>query len=139
MTKITAFTKQNLPLIRADIDGALAALEAKWGVSFKMGNITFGEKQFSGKLIAAIDTDGTVTDPREVKWADDYKRYSGLYKMPIALLGKTVIYNGRDFTLLGYNTRGKNYPIMAREKSSGKMFKLPRSAVGGYDPMKKFL
>lgn len=99
--------------------------------------ITFGEKQFSGKLIAAIDADGTVTDPREVKWAEDYKRWAPIYNLPLAMLGKTVVYSGKEFILLGYHIRGKNYPLMAREKSTGKMFKLPASAVGGNDKMRK--
>ena len=130
-TKMKAFTKDNLPMLRIDIDRALKEIGEKWGVSMKMGNIRFTDQSFSGKIEAALADATQGGDPREAKWAADYKRYAALYEMPPNMVGKPVVFNGSEFTLLGYNTRGKTYPIMARNIADGKVYKLPRQAVGG--------
>lgn len=131
MAKITGFSKPNLNVIRADIDRALAAVGAKHGIGLKIGNIRFTNDTFSTKLEAVVLTADTATeDVTFAKYAADYKRYAPLYGYPIALLNSgQVTHAGKSYTILGYNSRGKRYPIIARNVADGKIYKLPEAAV----------
>ena len=130
---ITKFDKPSLAKLRKEIDAALAEVSRRNGVAIKMGNIRYTESTFSGKLEAAVASGastGETVDPRMVKYANDYKRYAGIHGLPIALLNNgTVQFNGKRFTILGYNTRGKTYPIIARNSADQKVYKLPLAAV----------
>jgi len=131
MAKIAEFNKDNLDILRRDINAALAAVGAKHGIGMKIGNIRFNRDSFTTKLDAAVLIPGaTAADSQFAKYAADYKRYAPLYGYPIALLNNgQVTYNGKNYTILGYNSRGKRYPIIARGVGDGKVYKLPESAV----------
>jgi hypothetical protein len=58
-TKIKSFSKSNLSEVRRAIDEALVKVEKEYGISLKIGNISFTNEQFTTKLVSKI-TDPTV-------------------------------------------------------------------------------
>ena len=131
MSKIAKFDGTTLPLLRKEINDALEAIGAKLGVALKLGNIRYNDMTFSAKLEAAVvQKDAPSQDPSMIKYAADYKRWAPIYGWPISLLtGGSVVYGGKSYAILGYNTRGKRYPIVARSMADNKIYKLPTRAV----------
>lgn len=120
------FNKTNLKIIRADIDAALASVEAKHGIKFNLGNIRFSDNDFRGKLEcnSVADASGNAINPAEVHFNDNRWRV-GLAR---DAFGKTFRSNGRTFTIVGVNTRAKKYPVKATDPNGG-MYKFPMSSL----------
>lgn len=109
MAKISQFTKQNLPAVRADIDAALAAVEKKYGIKLDIGRITFYGDTFKCQMTAAIVPDvpvakeGASADPManilhdvDAKYIHDLKRHKGDAALlrEVEILGKPAIIVG---------------------------------------------
>lgn len=54
MASLARFDKQNLRVIRADMDAAFASVAAKHGISLSIGNIRFTADQFTTKLTSQV-------------------------------------------------------------------------------------
>lgn len=130
---VTGFDKDTIIRLRQEIDAALDEVAKRNGIALKMGNIRYTDTTFSGKVDAAVvDKFVPAADPRLAKYAQDYRRYAAIYNLPITLLqGGTMVYGGKRYTVLGYNTRAKGYPIVARNMADEKVYKLPITAVTG--------
>lgn len=121
-----SFTKTNLKNIRADIEAALASVEATYNCKFSLGNIRFSDHNFRGKLEcnSVADASGNTINPAEVHFNDNRWRV-GLAK---DAFGKTFTAQGRRYTIVGVNTRAKKYPVQA-ETAAGRRYKFPMSAL----------
>jgi hypothetical protein len=122
MSKITSFDKQNLPQLRAEINAALAAVGAKFGVSLQAGNASFLESNATFKLVCQIGEDKSISDLKDEKAAKALKLYQPLYFRDLPLdkhysMGKDV------FEIVGYNTRGRTSPMLIKSVKSGKEYK----------------
>ena len=63
--KIKSFDRQNLPALRAELQAALDKVAKANGLQAKLGNISFGEKEFRTTLEVCIPTT-SKTDSGEV-------------------------------------------------------------------------
>lgn len=106
MAKITQFTKQNLPQVRADLNKILKDYADKNGMVITLGNIKFQAGEFTTKLETKIV--GAVTQEDK-----NLERYMATYS-----LGKFGT-AGRE--LVGMNTRAHAYPFIYTQ--GGKRFK----------------
>lgn len=120
------FNRANLKTIRNDISAALAAVEAKHGVSFNFNNIRFSDNDFRTTLncVSASDSNGNAVNIDKV----NFEAKAFLVGVDKTAFGKTFTSNGRKFTITGLNTRAKKYPIQA-ETAQGKRFKFPVSRL----------
>jgi hypothetical protein len=114
------FNKSNLSAIRSDITAALAAVEKKHGVSFKLGNIRYSDNDFRGKLecFSASDNSGNAVDVAK----QNFESKAFLIGVDKSAFGKSFRSNGRKFTITGVNTRANKYPIQA-STANGKRYK----------------
>ena len=116
MSKIKAFSKPTLKMLRDEINAALAPVAAKHGIDLHAGNGTFGLANFTLKLNGAVVSDsGVVKDKYRQALEIRYPQY----------VDKEVrLSNGEKAKVDGYNSRGKKYPFLATSLSSGKRFKM---------------
>ena len=120
------FTKSNLPGFRADIATALASVEAKHGVKFDLGRISYTATNFRVKLEcnSASDQSGNAVDPRLTKFLANTFRYN----ISDAAFGQTFTSRGRKFKIVGLNPRAKKYPLSVEDTKGGR-YKMPMSAL----------
>ena len=50
--KITSFDRQNLKILRIEMDAALKTIGDKYGIMIRLGNISFLSESFKGKIEA---------------------------------------------------------------------------------------
>lgn len=120
------FTKANLPLIRKDIDAALAEVAKKHGINLSIGNIRFNAESFRTTLNAAVrttSTTGAVADTGSLEM-------SALLAVAKGTFGSTFdvnkYYNSPSLgavKFVGYHPRKPKYPFIVAT-AAGKRFKI---------------
>lgn len=125
VTKIKSFDKQNLAMLRPEIDEALKTLGEKYGVSFSTGNARFSPQTSEFKLeVGIMGADGKA----DTKASSDWKQLAPLYNLPVDALNKTFNFEGRTFTILGLLPKSRRFPVLVRT-SAGKDFKYSTDMV----------
>ena len=115
------FTRAKVKTLRADIDKALAAIEKKHGVEFNLGTIRFSDTDFRGTLkCVSADKDAG----RKMFERDAFR--IGLKR---DAYGKTFTHVGRDYRVVGVNTRAKKYPVNVEDVASGGTYKMAAAAL----------
>ena len=117
MAKVTKdFLKEN----RKTIEAELKALGEKLGVTFKAGSGSYEPDGSAGhyKLeITEVRDDGVTAEQLK------FNKVCQLYNLKPQDFGKTLKVNGRDFKLVGLNTRAPKNPVMIKCLESGGSFK----------------
>ncbi len=116
-----SLTRAKVKTIRADLDKAFAAIEKKHGVNFSLGTIRFSDTDFRGTL-KCVSTD---TNAGRKMFERDALRV-GLKK---TAYGKTFTHIGRDYRVVGVNTRAKKYPVNVEDVASGGTYKMAVEAL----------
>ena len=126
MSKITAFTRQNLKELRPEIESALAALATKHGISIKLGNASFLNETATFKLeLATISSSGVVAS----KEARDFTRYAFMYGLKPEHLNQVFTdFDGETYTVRGLMSKSRKYPVLV-ERQDGTQFKFPATRV----------
>lgn len=115
------FNKSNLNTMRADVAAALAAVEKKHGVSFKLGRISYSTNDFRCKLecFSTSDSSGNTVDPKET----NFKRDAFRVGVAADAFGKTFKSGNSAYKITGINARRPKYPVSAIRVASGKGYK----------------
>src|SRR5574344_3305 len=101
--------KTTLPQFRKDFAKAVAALEAQYGVSIRLGNITYNTNDFHTRLeVKNVGTDDTSS--RELWIAEMKKAYRKNILVDKVEYDKWYLGNdGHNYKVIGFNTtRPKN-------------------------------
>lgn len=122
------FNKTNLPLIRKDIDAALAEVAKKHGINLSIGNIRFTADSFRTTLnaTAKVAASNAPAVPEEM----------------LALMGYGMVMLGKSFDVkgiytsptlglvkfVGYHPRKPKYPFIVATPT-GKRFKITSEAA----------
>lgn len=123
MNKIT------LPQFREDFAKAVAALEAQYGVSIRLGNITYNTNDFHTRLeVKNVGADETSS--KELWLAEQSKAYWKNTLVKKVEYDKWYLGNdGRSYKVIGFNTtRPKN--ILRIVNGLGKEYSCPLSFFG---------
>ena len=121
MTKVTSFDKTNLKFIRNDIDAALKAVSEKYGMTLRLGNITFLNDSFSGKLEATLlNSSGQAVSQENLNLQKYGKMYLGDKFNPESV----YTFRGERIKFDGIATRRSKYPVIYKSLSSGKRYKM---------------
>jgi hypothetical protein len=116
MNKITEFNKENLKALRVELELAHAAIEKKFGIQLKAGNISFSGTEVNIKLKAnTIGAQGTAIT-KEAKAFDLYAKKGGYSHLKV---GSQVNMNGTLLTIKGYNSRAYKQPIQLEANGIG--------------------
>ena len=121
--KMISFTNANLDLMRTEMDAALAAVSAKYGVTIETGNIRYAADRLNFKTSLEVNI-GTKSNAQQAEW----DRHCGSYGFTKADFGKPFVSNGQSFTISGLKPRGKKYNILAKT-AAGKCYKFAATRV----------
>ena len=120
---ITKFNKQNLDLLRNEINNALKIIGDKYNMTLKINNITYGNTHFSSKIRAVIGTTPEIIDKTE--WNNNCI-YFGFEKDDF---GRRFTAGGCAYTICGIKPKSKRYPIIGKSIITGKRYKFSAANV----------
>lgn len=105
------FDKESVKALRVDINALLERFNVKHAKAhLKLGNASFDAKTVSFKLEAVVKSkDGSVQSIEEI----NFLKHAELYGLAKTDLGRTFMYQGREFRISGLNPRARKRPIFA--------------------------
>lgn len=114
-------TKQKIQKLRVEMNAALAAVAKKHKISITCGSARFSTENATMKLdIAVIDHDtGEVITRERTLFMQSCTRYC----LKPSDFGKTIDYDGREFTISGLAPRSRKYPILVKS-AAGETYKI---------------
>jgi len=118
---IEKFDRDILKLLRTDIDKALLEVGNKYGINLKMGNISFTEEEFSGKVKAA------VANKKEQNEEEKFKNTCRLVGLTAEDFGMVFVLNGKTYVVCAIDLNKRKYPLIAMCKNDSKRYKFPVS------------
>lgn len=116
-------TKEKVRELRKELDDLLKDFGDDHGLKLSIGNIQFDDTGFKTKLDVREGSSDEEVQRKE------WEKYCILFGLNSNDFRKKVFFQGQEFELIGFNTRAHKFPIIGKEVSSGKTFKLPRTAV----------
>lgn len=131
MSKITAFTKQNLAGVRTDITRALMEVEMKYGIRIVLGAGKFNDDEVTYKFSAqVIDRGGRAPGQtaRGDKAMAELKEVAPML-YPKLDITKIVTLRGEKYKIIGHNKRAHQYPFILEAVDGGKRYKFPAAQV----------
>ncbi len=105
---IQNFDRQNLKQLRADMDAALAAVQAKHGITITMGSMRFSADKVTCKVEANTAVQTSVTDSTT---AAQTGLVSNVLKNAMTINGIARTTGNKGETLTGYNANRPKYPF----------------------------
>lgn len=119
--------KQTLKQFREDFQENVKALEDKYNASIVLGNIRYGENQFTSKLTFTEVTEGV---PREdAKWIESLRIHGHEYGLDEEDYGTNFTKGADEYEVLGIKPKARKYPIVGRNVSTGKLYKFTQRAI----------
>ena len=120
MTKIAKFSPDNLDQIRKDMNAALAAVEAKFGIKIGIGKMSYTENDFTAKITSMVVSEQTeAAGSADPKWISDFMRNHFIFGFSRDDLGKQIKHQGKAFKLVGSRSRAAK-PLVVEEVGTGK-------------------
>ena len=116
---IKSFDKGNLKAVRSDIATALATVETKYGIKLDLGNISFSDKEFRGKINGSVTYVNKTFDTNIVVDADFVRSVARDRFLPAVLVGRKFRAAGRVFTLTGVKNTRPKYPFQGQGSQGG--------------------
>jgi hypothetical protein len=127
---IKAFDKQNLKVIRQDINAALASVEKKHGIKLGLENISFSPDNFRGKLQAYIPNASGVEVAGNIKWQTQFKQHAAFYGLSVDDLGKDFEYSGTKYKIVGaMSEKARGQEIIVQKEGSDKFQRMDAEIV----------
>lgn len=114
--KIENFNRENLPLLRVALDGALSKVAAEWGITLELGTMRFDPRTVEVKVKMFLPSDGAPTPE-----ALAFKRDAKLVGLKAEDLGRTFPFQGRTYTITGLQWR-RNGSKVTVTRDDGKGF-----------------
>ena len=122
-----ALTKAQLNEFRKDIQEQLQIVELKHGCKIKMGNISYGDFNFTSKIEVEVPNGDGVIDTKEAR---DYKTHCLLFGLDPKWLNQNFTHQGEEWKVMGLNTRARKQPVIVKKRgSTGNLYKFPADAV----------
>lgn len=109
--KLEKFEKSSLEELRKEINPKLKEIGEKFGISLRLGRISYDAYSFTGKIEAKILISREETEKIERGEFESLAVFYGLKKEDY---GRTFSQNGKIFKIVAIKTRNRKYPIIAR-------------------------
>lgn len=117
------FNNEQFKSFKEDFKKLNEALELKYNISIKLGNISYTANEFSTKMSVYKKIEGKEAEQL------DYEKHCYKYGLKPEHYMKTFSFNGSEFKLKGIKPANRKYPIIAIKISEGVAYKLPTRAV----------
>ncbi|MCK9445938.1 hypothetical protein M0Q50_03500 [bacterium] len=105
----------SLEILRDEVNNRLKDIEKDFGVSMKVGHISYQQLKATFRLDATIAS----VDVSKI----DYEKYCGFFDIPKDSYGKTFISGGTTYKICGINIKARKFPIVAQNLKDNKMYK----------------
>lgn len=116
------FTKNELKIYRVEMENALKGFAEKYNFDIKAGNISYDSNSFNIKIeVRQKEINGKSFEQAE------FESLCVLFDFKPEDYGKKFNYNGRMFSLTGFNTKAHKMPILAT--SEGKTYKFAPDTI----------
>lgn len=124
-TIIRQLDRATVTYIRGHLEVALKPLAERLGVAIDLGPCRFQVSNCRFQLkIAVLDATGrAITEETE-----SFKHNAKVCGLEPADLGKEFIFQGQPYTICGFSTKSRKYPVIARA-GNGKDYKFPCRTV----------
>lgn len=120
---IKSFDKATFKVLRPEIDKALAAVGEKYGISLKMGNVSYSSFEFRTKVEAKI-IGAEVAKPAFISNPFDYSEMLGY-----PAIGTEFKMQGKNFKVVSHEPQRPKYPIVAEDMRTGKKYKFTLETI----------
>lgn len=107
MTQITKFDKQNLQVLRKELDLAMASVLSKYGIDGKLGNMSYSDYSFNSKITVNIESQEKANKEKE--------KAASLLNMFGLKIGDTFKQNNMEYTIVGYDVTKRSKPVMIED------------------------
>lgn len=105
----------SLEILRDEVNNRLKDIEKDFGVSMKVGHISFQQLKATFRLDATIAS----VDVSKI----DYEKYCSFFDIPKDSYGKIFMSGGKSYKIRGINVKARKFPIIAENLSDNKMYK----------------
>lgn len=113
------FNKQQFAEFRKDVEKALEEVAKKHNVNITAGKINYSDISFDLKLeVKKVEVNGKSFEQAE------FEKVCTLYGFTNEDYAKKAIYQGKEFSLVGFNLRKRKSPVMVKS-SDGKGYGMP--------------
>lgn len=100
-------TKTNIKNLRNEMNAELEVLAKKYGVTISVGNASYTNNNVTFKVeVANQNQSGLTLNKKATALLEQVK----LRKLNFTL-GSVIVLQGREFKVVGFNTRAKKFPI----------------------------
>lgn len=114
-------TKEKVLDIQQDINCAIQEVAEKHGIQINMGNCRYNKNNATMSLkIATVSNNGNVN----TKERENFKNFAIAYGLCPDFLDHEFDHNGNQYKIIGLNTRAHKFPVIVREISTGKNYKI---------------
>jgi len=110
-------TVEMLKNFREDFKDTVKDLEEKYGIVITLGNISYSESNFHGKIECRLES---VSANKKLE--DTFKALYKFYGLDEDMLGKTFNACGKTLKFVGLDRKKRNYPCIC--EGNGKSYKL---------------
>lgn len=126
MKKISRFDSATCRDVSSRIEAALAPLAKELGIQISAKGGRFSSESYTVKVeCATVSEDGNVMTDE----AQSFRAYAFSYGLSADDLFTTFVRNGSTWTLVGCKPRSTKWPLLCRDESNGKVYKLPADTV----------
>lgn len=116
MEKITSFNKENLKMLRPEIQAVLDMIKDEYGVSFELGTIRFDETSFKMQVTASILAEGATSakEARMATYEKSFVDFAKVYGFEKTDLHREFTSKGHVYMIMGLNFNKKKYGLVTR-------------------------
>lgn len=125
MEKVTHFTKANLKSVRQKIQKILDELGCELDMKIKMGNISYSSHSFRTPVEVSI-LNGVTEEDLERR---DFEEKCFLFDLKKEDFGREFKAHGNCYVIVGIAYRSHKYPVIAKNKLTGKRYKFTVKSV----------
>lgn len=119
-------TKGQIKQMRAEMNQALSKISERYDVAIEIGTIRYSDTGFTAKVEGVVTAD--PEDLEKVAKAKFLREIAGDYRIREEDFGKKFTENGRQYRIVGFNSRAHRYPVIA-ENINGVKYKFQANVI----------
>ncbi len=118
-TTVKQFGKQEIIVLRLDIQDCLDKIKTKYGLSeLTLGTLNYTASSFTVKINGKAQN----IETKEFE-QNEAKYFASRFELPDNLIGCEFIIDGAIFAIIRIETKNPKYPIIAKSEADGRTFK----------------
>lgn len=118
--------KDTLKRFRHDFSHLAKVLEDEFGVTIKLGNISYDNTGFKTSMTVV---NGEGVDIQSMQLEKDFLNNCWKYGMIDTDLHRVFTYQGDEYQIVGMKPRSKKYPFVVKHLTSGKLSKFSKQII----------